>query len=262
MKIFETAFNGFIKVFSGKNIAIKHICFIALTAIVSYSSVQSDILKNQVQAASQIPDLKGLLLGFLAALIVGCYLFGYNILFMRNVYNDNPEGYLPEFDDNPFKAFFKGFPLLLTWIFYFIVIILFSTISFALSIKMPVIGILLGLIGFCAIIILSIFVQFLWIEFSKNLEAKGLYNIIRPLKYTKGTMGSLCLLGPLFIPIYILSLLPCIILVLALTIAGFGENATMYAGGILGGYIGFVIQLVWYYCLVNLYKEKFEIGVE
>ena len=250
MKIIGTMIEGFQKVFyADRNSAVKHVCLIALTAIISYSSVQSDILKTQVKGTNTIPDLTGFFLGLLAALIVGCYLWGYSLKFMRNVYYENPEETLPEFDENPFKVFFKALPLMLIWIIYFILIGIVSGILSA---------ILIGLLGFLVLIVMSIGIQFVWVEFIKDYDANGLYNIKLPFQYIKPTIGPLILMGLLYILIYILCMIPCVLVGVILGVFGASETATMYVGGVLGGYLGFVCQLVWYYCIVKLYKEKFE----
>jgi hypothetical protein len=39
---------------------------------------------------------------------------------------------------------------------------------------------------------------------------------------------------------------------------GEGTKVASYIGGIMGGYIGYVGQFILAYCLVQIYKEKFE----
>ena len=266
MKIFETIIEGFHKVlFADKDSMMKHICLLALTAIISYSSVQSDILNTQLKgtSADAMPDLTGFFLGLLAALIVGCYLWGYSLKFMHNVYHENPEETLPEFDENSFIVFFKALPLMLVWIVYFILIAgSYMAIGFLFVFKMPLLLPLLIIVYLFIFISLAIGLQFVWIEFSKHFNRTGLFNINLPLKYIKPTIGPLCLLGLLYMLIYIICLIPCVLIGAVMGIAGAGETATMYVGGVLGGYLGFVCQLVWYYCIVKLYKEKFENRIE
>lgn len=256
MKIFGTMLEGFHKVlFSDKNSLIKHVCLLALTAIISYSSVQSDLINTQLKGggAGAMPDLTGFFLGLLAALIVGCYLWGYSLKFMRNVYYDNPEETLPEFDESAFSVFFKALPLALVWIIYFI---LLGIVSGLLSV------ILIGLLGFIVILIMSMGIQFVWVEFIKDYDRTGLYNFKLPFQYIKPTIVPLLLLGLLYILVYIICLIPCVLIGVFMGLFGASETATMYVGGVLGGYLGFVCQLVWYYCIVKLYKEKFENGIE
>ena len=252
MKILGTMIEGFQKVlFADKNSALKHVCLIALTAIISYSSVQSDLLSTQLKGVSNgaLPNLTGFFLGLLAALIVGCYLWGYSLKFMHNVYHENPEEVLPEFDENPFQVFGKVFPLIFVWIIYFM---LLGIVSGILSV------VLIGLLGFIVMLIMSIGIQFIWVEFAKDYDKSGLYSFKLPFKYIKPTIGPLCLLGLLYILVYIICLIPCVLIGVFMGLFGASETATVYVGGVLGGYIGFVCQLVWYYCIVKLYKEKFE----
>jgi MFS family permease len=258
MKIFETMIEGFGKVlFGSQNAMIKNVCLIALTAIISYSSVQSDILTKQLKGtadvAAGLPNLSGFFLGLFVALIVGCYLWGYSLKFVHNVYHENPEEVLPEFDENPVKIFFKALPLAIVWVIYFI---LLGIVSGLLSI------ILIGLIGYIVMLIMAIGLQFVWIEFAKDFDRTGLYNFKLPFKYIKPTIGPLFLLGLLYIIVYIICMIPCVLVGIVMGMFGASETATMYVGGIMGGYIGFVCQLVWHYCTVKLYKEKFENRVE
>ena len=255
MKIFSTMIEGFNRVlFGDRNSTLKHICLFALTAIVSYSSVQSDIVKTQVkQVSGAMPNVTGVLLGVLAALIVGCYLFGYCLSFMNNIYHEKEEGVLPEFDENPFKIFFRAFPVLFVWAVYFILLCIGCTFCVIVPITIP-----LAFIGLFVIFLMSVFLQFAWVDFSRYFDRTGLYNIALPFKYMKSAFVPVLKLGLLYILVYILCMIPCILVGAILGIFGAGETATMYVGGILGGYLGFVCQLVWYYCIVKLYKEKFE----
>jgi len=256
MKILGTMIEGFNKVlFADKNSMVKHICLLALTAIISYSSVQSDLLSTQLKGVSNgaLPNLTGFFLGVLAALIVGCYLWGYSLKFMHNVYHENPVEILPEFDENPFQVFGKVFPLIFVWIIYFM---LLGILSGILSV------VLIGLLGFIVMLIMSIGIQFIWVEFAKDYDRTGLYNFKLPFKYIKPTIGPLCLLGLLYILVYIICLIPCVLIGVFMGLFGASETATIYVGGVLGGYIGFVCQLAWYYCIVKLYKEKFENRIE
>lgn len=265
MKIFGTMLEGFQKVlFSDRNSLIKHVCLLALTAIISYSSVQSDLINTQLKGggAGAMPDLTGFFLGLLAALIVGCYLWGYSLSFMRNIYYENPEETLPEFDENPFKIFFKAFPLIIVWLIYLILIaaifMVFTFITLKMIFLLPIISIIYLIIMFS----ISIGLQFICVEFIKNFDRTGLYNFKLPFQYIKPTIVPLLLLGLLYILVYIICLIPCVLIGVFMGLFGASETATTYVGGVLGGYLGFVCQLVWYYCIVKLYKEKFENGIE
>ncbi|MBO6086759.1 hypothetical protein J6P92_00230 [bacterium] len=251
MKIFKTMIEGFHKVlFGSQNALLKHVCIIALTAIVSYFSVQSEFLKGQLDnTTGALPDLSGFFLGLLAALIVGCYMFGYSLSFMHNVYHEDPENCLPEFDENPFKIFFKSFPLILVWILYFL---LLGIVSGLLSV------ILIGLVGFVVMLIMAIGLQFIWVEFSRDFDRTGLFSFKKPFEYIGKTIVPLILMTILYIFIYILCMIPIAIVGGIMGFMGIGSTAITYTGGIIGGYIGFILQLVWYYCIVKLYKEKFE----
>lgn len=257
MEIFKTVCDGFLKVFTGKDVAVKHVCLFALTGIISYSTTQSEIFQNQVSenmtsAITTMPNFTGLILGGLAALIVGCYLFGYNLSFMRNIHYENPEGYLPEFDENPFKIFFKSFPLLMAWIGYFILMMIVISISFALIITIPV-----GILGILAMVLIAALLQFVWIKFSKDYDSTGLFNIKTPFKYLNAIL-PMFLIGLFFIPAYLLIMIACVIIGVIFGFLGASETLVMYTGGIIAGYLGYICQLVWYYCLIKLYKEKYE----
>ena len=103
------------------------------------------------------------------------------------------------------------------------------------------------------------FIQFVYIAYAKHFNTFGLYNIKLPIKYCKLAFGSVIVLGLLFIPIGICAMIPSFVVGLALGLSGGSDTSTaMYAGGLLGGYLGFVVQMVWIYCTVQIYKEKIE----
>lgn len=249
MNVFSMIGEGFRKVYSSNNGALKHTGLLILTGIISMSSLYSETLKE----AMVMPDNIGLILfGALASLIIGIYLCGYNFELIHNSFAE--EDILPELKFNHFSLFFKALPLMLTWTFYIIVVSIISALLMASKIAL-IIGLLLILV----LAFLSSFLPFVFVEFSKSYDAKGLYGILQPCKYVK-TIGYLILLGLLFIPIYIiLCFVPAFIFGLTVGISSGGDsNLIQYGGGIIGGYFGFVVGMIWNYCMVQVYKAKFE----
>ena len=243
MNVFRLIGDGFRKIYSSNNIAIKHVWLLVLIGIVPVVFLYSLNFTNVVAAKN---------IRFLTALVISIYLCGYNLELVHNSFTE--KDILPELGFNHFGLFFKALPLILTWTFYIITVSIVAGLLMASKISL-IIGLLLILV----LVFVSSFLQFVFVEFSKNYDAKGLYGILQPFKYVK-TFGYLLLLGLLFIPIYIiLSSIPAFIFgFVAGLLTGEDSNLVFYGGGFIGGYFGFIVGMVWNYCLVQVYKEKFE----
>ena len=107
---------------------------------------------------------------------------------------------------------------------------------------------------------MATFLIFVFIAFSEYFDAKGLFNVMLPFRFITPSIGMLVLLGILFIPVAgILSLIPTFAIAIVLYLISSGNAqfpAYKIIVGAVGGYVGFLAQLVWYYCLVQVYKEK------
>ena len=143
---------------------------------------------------------------------------------------------------------------MIVWFIYVLIAILFSVALMSNKSLLLVVGIFL----FLFILFLCAFVNFVYIAYLKNFDSKGLYNITLPFKYMKYSFSDFVLLGLLFIPVYGVAMTPSFIVGLLFGLMGVKTIMALYAGGILGGYLGFIVQIVWYYCLVQIYRDKIE----
>lgn len=255
MNVIDLMVDGFKKVFSGENALIKHIYLFLITCILSLASVHVQILANAMEKTKDFGDFNSLLICLIATLIIGFYMGGYNLLFAHNSYNKELKEILPEINIKPFKIFWNAIPIMIVWSLYMLAVILIS-IAFMTS-HSPLI--ILGIFLFLLFIFICAFIQFVYIAYTKNFNHKGLFNILLPFKYIKYSFSEFVLLGLLFIPVFSIAMTPSFIVGLILGLSGIKNiNIAIYIGGILGGYFSFIVQLVWYYCLVQIFKQKIE----
>lgn len=232
---------GFKKLFSGQYVLIKHVSLFALTGILSLINSNFELLKAQ----NTLPNFSNIVLSIVALLVVGLYMSGYVLNYMHNCYNDNSD-ILPDIDEKHFGTFFKALPLYLVWFLWIILVCLLVII--------PIVG-WIALLGLFFIWVP--FIQFIYVAYAKDFNAFGLYNIKLPFKYCKLVFVDLLVLGLLFIPIGLLAMVPSLIVGFVSGMSG-NTNLAIYSGGLLGGYLGFLLQMVWVYCIVQIYREKIE----
>lgn len=239
--------DGYRKIFSGPDALLKNISLFALTGLMSVISIY---FENFKQAKTMPPDMSMFFWAIAGAIVIGIYLGGYTYKFMHKAFFETEKNLLPDFDMAPIGIFLKALPLVIVWIIYLSIMIGIVAVGTAISMF---IGIVLGILFLC----MAVFLSFIFVAYCENFDAKGLFNITLPFKFIGPTIGILALLGLLFIPVGILSMVPSFLVGLILGIAGYADtNIPAYVGGLLGGYLGCVAQLVWYYCLVQVYKEK------
>lgn len=257
MNVIDLMVKGFSKIFKGENILTKHLLLIAITGIVSVSSVYLDMASETLKKTKELPDMSVFCIALIVLIIFGIYMAGYNIIFSHNSFDsDNPQGIMPEIDIKPMKIFWNALPLMICWTFYIFVSVILSCVMIASHSLMTILGIALLLF----ILLVCAFVQFVYIEYSKNYDKKGLYNIILPFQYMKKTFSDFVLLGLLFIPVYGVAMMPSFFTGIVLALAGVKNiSIAMFIGGVIGGYLTFLVQIVWYYCLVQIFKEKIEV---
>lgn len=257
MNIFANLIEGFKKVYKGPNALVKHIGLLALTGLVSVASVYIENISKTIEQAPQLPDLSTILGIVILLILLGIYFGGYNLIFSHNSFLAEQEEYMPDINFEPIKIFFKALPLMICWGFYITVACIVA--AGICTIKTSPISVIIGILLMSVILLACGFVQFIYTAYTKNFDQAGLFNITLPFKYMKYCFGEFVLLGLLFIPVYIISMLPSFIVgfIMGLTSPN-DSTVAIYLGGILGGYAGLIIQLVWYYCLVQIYKEKIE----
>lgn len=254
MNVIDIMIDGFKKVYSGKNILSKQIFMFLIIAILSVSTVNVQIMANTIEKTKEIPNISQLLICLAITIIIGIYTGGYNLLFSHNAFNRENKDILPEITFTPFKVFLKTLPLMIIWSLYILVAIFFSMFLISSKSLLTVLGIFL----FLFLLFLCAFVNFVYIAYIKNFDSNGLFNITLPFKYMQKSFSDFVLLGLLFIPVYGVAMTPSFIVGLLFGLMGAKTIMALYAGGILGGYLGFIVQIVWYYCLVQIYREKIE----
>ena len=254
MNVIDIMIDGFKKVYSGKNVLSKHFFMFLIIAILSISTVNVQIMANAIEKTKELPNIWQLLICMIITLIAGIYTGGYNLLFSHNSFNQENKDILPEINLTPFKVFFKTLPLMIIWSLYILVAIFFSMFLISSKSLLTVLGIFL----FLFLLFLCAFVNFVYIAYIKNFDSNGLFNITLPFKYMQKSFSDFVLLGLLFIPVYGVAMTPSFIVGLLFGFMGAKTIMALYAGGILGGYLGFIVQIVWYYCLVQIYREKIE----
>ena len=255
MNVLGMVFSGIKKIFKGPNALLKHVCIFAIAGFISVATINI-----QNAGKDPTPDISAFITCFITLLIVSIYMSGYIYQFLHNFFYEEKEEYLPEIDLVPIKRFFSALPLVLCWGAYNflalgLVILCFASQNIALMILGSILSILLALA--------YSFIQFIFVAFSKNFDKRGLFNILLPFQYLKYSFADIVILGIVFIPIYILAMIPSGAAGLAIGLTGaitnqdMGTSSTLI-GGILGGYFGTIVQYIWNYCAVQIYKEKIE----
>lgn len=254
MNLLKITAKGFRRTFCGSNAHIKHLSLFLLTGIISAASLYIQIISEIYKNPQNIPNLNIFTSALIVLFVFGIYLIGYTFIYMHNSFDEQQEEIMPAFNDKPFRIFFNSFPLILTWGFYII-----AACAAAGFMAVGTDFKILGILFLIAILLVSPFVQFVFTAYCKNFDKKGLYDITLPFKFLPSTIGPLVILGLLFIVIYFASLIPSFLAGLILALSGVkNQNIIMYTGALIGGYLGTIVQLVWYYCLVQLYKKFFE----
>lgn len=240
--------DGYKKLFSGPNAILKHISLFALVSIFTLFSLYFEKFEHSKFLPS---DLSTSILGIICMLAVAIYLCGYTYNFMHNAFSEQSPELLPDIDLTSLGPFLKALPLMIVWIIYLTV---FAIIASIFAIIAPILGILLLILFF----LMATFLIFVFIAFSEYFDAKGLFNVMLPFRFITPSIGMLVLLGILFIPVGIISIIPGFIIGIVLYVINAGDSQipTYLIAGAVSGYLGFVAQLVWYYCLVQVYKEK------
>ncbi len=241
---------GYKKIFSGPNAVLKNVMLFCLTGIIALVSLYFENIKESKILFSELNPFTFVLAAILI-IVAGIYIGGYTYSFINRSFYDCEDNILPDFNLKHISIFFKALPLAIIWIIYLTLVLILSGIFMSL---IHILGIVLA-IGF---ILMAVFTTFVFIAFCKNFDAKGLFDITLPFKFMSKTIGIVIILGLLFIVVGILSLVPSCLAGIVCGILGFGKSQfAYYLGGILGGYFGCLAQFVWYYCLVQVYKDNF-----
>ncbi len=251
MNVIDLICAGFKKVYSGEKIAEKHVFLLIITTIFSFVTMYFDDIADKMKQGIQVnPNITVVLGALIVAIVIGAYLWGYALKLMHNSFDK--DDIMPEFDSSSFSVFFRVLPLTLVWFGYIILAMIVTAILFATKV-LGILGILLML----AVFVIAPFIQFIFAAYSKNYEAKGLFNIMLPFQYVPSTILPLILLGLAFIPVWIVFFIVCFVVGFSFGLMNMEPAATI-AGGVLGGYFGAIFQFVSNYAIVQIYKERVE----
>lgn len=250
MNAYKLITEGYKRIFSGSDSVKKNTLIFIFQSIVSGITIYFEKFENLKDFMSENPFM--LLAVTIAFLILTVYISGYSYKFVNRSFTDS-ENILPVFNMEPFTAFLKALPLLVVWFIYLLAII-FAAVSF---VKNPI-TLILSIILIIAFVIIAVFLPFVYIDFCQNFELKKeLFNILLPFKFVKQTAGLIILLGLLFIPVIILCIIPGLLAVIICAVTGIAKSHAIYINLALWSYLTYMTQLLWYYCLVQIYKEKF-----
>ncbi len=254
MNVIDIMIDGFKRVYSGKNVLLKHCLMFFIIIILSISTVNVQIIADTIEKTKELTNISQLFIYLGITILIGIYTGGYNLLFSHNSFDKENKDIFPDINFIPFKVFFKTLPIMIVWFIYVLIAIFFSIALMSNKSLLLILGIFL----FLFILFVCAFINFVYIAYLKNFDSKGLYNITLPFKYMKYSFSDFVLLGLLFIPVYGVAMTPSFIVGILAGILGVKAMTAIYIGAILGGYLGFIVQIVWYYCLVQIYRDKIE----
>lgn len=251
MNTVEMILNGYKKIFSGSNALLNNIILFVLTGIIAITTLYFESIKNATIAIFDI-NIFTFLSAIILTVLVSVYIGGYTYKFIHQAFSETENCLLPDFDLKPIGAFFKALPLVIVWIVYLAAILIIAGILITFA---PILGGVLAII----FVLMAVFTTFVFITYCENFEFQGLFNITLPFRYMAKTLPTVVILGLLFIVVGMISLILCGLSGIACAILGFTDPKILsLVGGILGSYFGCLAQFVWYYCLVQVYKEKIQ----
>ena len=238
------------ELYAGEDILNKHLCIACVSGITALLTDQ-DFIKSLIAQHNFLLVLVALVIA-----LAGClYLVGYTI---ETVHYRLQAGItvLPEVTTQPFNRVLGMAIIMLVWAGYTIVI---GAVFMALAVILSVTKIFTILI----VLLYAFFVLFtsyVFIAYAKNFQAAGLMNIALPFKFMKeGYLDTLILMLKFLVLSIVLTIpLVGIFLLLGLVSKTFGLGLAIC----VGGYFSFILQLLWYVCLADIYEEKLQDEVE
>ena len=245
MNVFEVIGSGIKRIFFGKDALFNYISLFALVGMMSVVQTHFELLKDSMKDGTAVPDFQAMIVGFIVLLVIGLYFCGYSFRFMHNAYNDNCDEILPTIDEKPFGTFFGAFPLMIVWVLWVILTYIVGLIP------------ILGWIGLLVMMFIWYpFIQFVFVAYSRYFNSKGLFRYTFPIDCMKPSFWTVVRFGLAFILLWLIALIPCGIAMLVVVLFANGDSTlSLYLCGILIGYFGFLIQMLWNYCAVQVYRE-------
>lgn len=229
------------RIYSGEEDFTKHIILFVLAGVPT-------MLATPLNDISKGDDISGMsfllvILALIAMMVISIYLGGYLYGLMHNSFDADKKSILPDFDKSWFKVFFKGFPVQLTWMVYFGILIISMLLFKIIAIPIMIV-----------VLLAAMMLPLLFAQFSKDYDRKGLYNFLLPFQLlTKGFKSVLWLM---------IRLIPIFLLVAIVNIFGSGHSVLAYIFTAIGGYLALIMQYITNFCYVQIYKEKIENPIE
>ena len=257
MNVIDFVVDGFKRFYTSENSGSKHVILFIISAIMSVFSTYIQLYPQTVGKTLNIESLGMVVIFSTIVFLLSLYMCGFIIKFNHNAFDDENRSILPDFNFEPIKIFCKMLPVIFAWFFYLVIAIILLFLFCSVDKTCLVIGIILGTLLF----ILYSFTGFITIAFAKNYKRDGLYNILLPLVYMNYAFGDVMLLAVLFMLMSGAALSMCFMVGLAGGLNGLGATPpkeTLYVVGVLYGYFSLVLQMIWSYSLVQIYKHKIE----
>lgn len=232
------------KIYTGKYTILNHITIFSICGIYSVITTMLDGMEK----AKFMPDINLLVISAIILIITAIYLTGYTYTFINKYHDESAIG-LPDTSKNPIIAFWKSIPLGLCWMAYCLV---FSALCIAIFFKILIVGIIL------ITLISSVLMSLIFVAFCENYDAKELFNVLKPFKWVKKSFKEIFQFVSIFIILLIAII--AILVISGIILKTFNINpdcaVCSYIYAIICGYIGFILQLIWDYGFIQIYKKS------
>lgn len=236
------------ELYTGEDLLYKHLSLACISGLISLLS-DKDFVENLISQNNHAMAIAGVI----ATIIGSLYLYGYVIEVIHFRLQTGIIA-LPELDTKPFGRILSILPLLLLWGFYFLIFIVLMIIPIIFKL-FPI-----TIVMFIAYIIFTLFVPFIFIAYAKNFQTFGLTNITLPFTFMKLAFVDLFLTVLKFCLLYIVIIIPIgllgMILIMINSTVGFALAASII------GYMSFIMTLVWYNALAEIYIDKLDMEIE
>lgn len=225
----------------------KHLILFALTAIPAMLALPL----NEISKTTELPTSTFWygMLTLLVIFVISLYMMGYLYAVMHNSHDENAETIIPEFDWSFFRVFLKALPLMVVWFIYTILLIIITAIiTLGINLIFPVLN------SFGAYTIISIVgilfiagVNFVFAQFTKEYDFKGLFNPLFAFKYLFKGFKDLVIL--------FVKLIPILVVVGIVNVLGVGNDVLNYLFVAIGAYLTTIMQFIVNFCYVQIYKK-------
>lgn len=237
--------NDIKELYQGEGILYKHLSLACISGIVALTG-DSELWKNLASQGNFIM----MLICIIIAIIGSFYLFGYII---ETIHYRLQAGIvvLPELTTQPFSRGLAMILIILAWGFFTSIVGAILIIPMAILMQPILVGLMCILF-----FIYAIFVQFVFIAYAKEFQSIGLFNITLPFKFMQIAFGDMALLSLKYFLVYICAVIPAFLIGLIINIIN--SSLGIAISLCLIGYISFILQIVWYNALAEIYEQKID----